>query len=95
MACSAWWNTDLPASRVQDAKASTGYVHVDYVTRIAQSVGFKLAGASEVNANPKDTADHEEGVWSLPPTYANKDKDRAKYAAIGESDRMTLKFVKP
>ena len=85
----------LPANRTQDAKASTGYVHVDYVTRIAHSVGFKLAGASEINANPKDTADYEEGVWSLPPTYANKDKDRAKYAAIGESDRMTLKFVKP
>ena len=85
----------LPASRVQDAKASTGYVRVDYVTRIAQSVGFKLAGASEINANPKDTADHTEGVWALPPTYANKDVDREKYTAIGESDRMTLKFVKP
>jgi hypothetical protein len=57
--------------------------------------GFKLAGRSEVNANPKDTADHPEGVWTLPPTYALKDKDRAKYQAIGESDRMTLKFVKP
>ena len=85
----------LPASRVQDATASTGYVRVDYVTRIAQSVGFKWAGASEVNANPKDTADHTGGVWALPPTYTNKDVDREKYTAIGESDRMTLKFVKP
>jgi predicted methyltransferase len=85
----------LPASRVQDAKASTGYVHVDYVTRIAQSVGFRLAGASEVNANPKDTADYTDGVWTLPPTYANKNVDREKYTAIGESDRMTLKFIKP
>ena len=61
----------------------------------AEAAGFKLAGRSEVNANPKDTADHENGVWALPPTYTNKDKDRAKYQAIGESDRMTLKFVKP
>ena len=48
-----------------------------------------------MNANPKDTADHKGGVWALPPTYGNKDEDRAKYQAIGESDRMTLKFVKP
>ena len=65
------------------------------VIQFAEKAGFKLAGRSEVNANPKDTADHPEGVWTLPPTYALKDKDRAKYQAIGESDRMTLKFVKP
>jgi predicted methyltransferase len=51
-------------------------------------------GASEVNANPKDGKDHPEGVWTLPPTYRLKDQDRAKYEAIGESDRFTLKFVK-
>jgi predicted methyltransferase len=85
----------LPASRAQDATASTGYVRVDYVQRMAESVGFKLVGASEVNANPKDSADHTGGVWALPPTYDNKDVDREKYTAIGESDRMTLKFVKP
>ncbi len=85
----------LPADRPQDASASTGYVHVDYVQRIAQSVGFQLAATSEINANPKDTADHTGGVWALPPNYTNKDVDRAHYAAIGESDRMTLKFVKP
>ena len=85
----------LPAAKTQDDKASTGYVHETYVIKLAESVGFKLAGKSEVNANPKDTADHENGVWALPPTYANKDKDKAKYDAIGESDRMTLKFVKP
>ena len=85
----------LPASRAQDAKASTGYLQIDYVVRLAQSAGFKLVAQSEVNANPKDTADHENGVWALPPTFANKDKDRAQYAAIGESDRMTLKFMKP
>ena len=50
---------------------------------------------SEINANPRDTTDHPEGVWTLPPSYALGDVDRAKYEAIGESDRMTLKFVKP
>lgn len=84
----------LPASMVQNEKASTGYVHEAYVIKLAESVGFKLAAKSEVNANPKDTANHENGVWALPPVLANKDKDRAKYLAIGESDRMTLKFVK-
>ncbi|MEO6279815.1 methyltransferase [Roseateles sp.] len=85
----------LPASRAQDAKAPSGYVQEAVVIKFAEAAGFKLAGRSEVNANPKDTADHPEGVWTLPPTYALKDKDRAKYQAIGESDRMTLKFVKP
>ena len=85
----------LPASRAQDPKAPTGYVHEAVVIQFAEKAGFKLAGRSEVNANPKDTADHPDGVWTLPPTYALKDKDRAKYQAIGESDRMTLKFVKP
>lgn len=85
----------LPASQTQDAKASTGYVHEAYVIKMAERAGFKLAAKSEINANPKDSADHPGGVWALPPTYTNKDADRAKYQAIGESDRMTLKFVKP
>ena len=85
----------LPASRKQDPKAESGYLQEALVIKLAESVGFKLAGRSEVNANPKDTADYPNGVWTLPPTYANKDVDRAKYEAIGESDRMTLKFVKP
>lgn len=85
----------LPASRTQDPKGGSGYVHEAVVIKFAETAGFKLAGKSEVNANPKDTADHPDGVWTLPPTYALKDKDRAKYQAIGESDRMTLKFVKP
>ncbi|MDT8999787.1 methyltransferase [Paucibacter sp. APW11] len=85
----------LPAARTQDEKASSGYLHEAWVIRVAESAGFKLAAKSEVNANPKDTADHENGVWALPPTWANKDKDRARYEAIGESDRMTLRFVKP
>jgi len=84
----------LPADRVQDPKAASGYLQTVYVTRLAESAGFALAAASEINANPRDGADHEGGVWALPPTYANKDKDRARYAAIGESDRMTLKFVR-
>lgn len=85
----------LPANKTQDAEASSGYMHEKYVIGLAEAAGFKLAAKSEINANPKDTADHENGVWALPPTYTNKDKDRAKYQAIGESDRMTLKFVKP
>jgi predicted methyltransferase len=84
----------LPGAMKQDEKASSGYVHEAYVIKLAESAGFKLAGKSEVNANPKDKADHEKGVWTLPPVLANKDKDREKYMAIGESDRMTLKFVK-
>jgi len=85
----------LPADKPQDASASTGYMHESYVIGLAEKAGFKLAAKSEINANPKDTADHPNGVWALPPTYRNKDQDRAKYQAIGESDRMTLKFVKP
>ena len=85
----------LPADRVQDAKASSGYLHLAYVRRLAEAAGFRLDAASEVNANPNDSADHPGGVWALPPSYANKDADRARYAAIGESDRFTLRFVKP
>ena len=59
-----------------------------------EAAGFKLAGKSELNANPKDTKDYADGVWTLPPTFRLKDKDHDKYAAIGESDRMTLAFVK-
>ena len=72
----------------------TGYIRQDFTIALIEKAGFKLAGASEVNANPKDTKDHPEGVWTLPPTYRLKEKDRAKYEAIGESDRFTLKFVK-
>jgi predicted methyltransferase len=85
----------LPAGKTQDATSSTGYVHQAYVIRLAQEAGFRLEATSEINANPKDTADHTGGVWALPPSYVNKDVDRDKYQAIGESDRMTLKFVKP
>jgi predicted methyltransferase len=78
----------------QDPKAASGYVNEDYAIKMIEAAGFKLVDRSEINANPKDTKDYPEGVWTLPPTYRLKDKDRAKYAAIGESDRFTLKFVK-
>lgn len=79
----------------QDPKAESGYVREDYVIQIAQQAGFKLLDRSELNANPKDGKDHPKGVWTLPPTLRLEDKDREKYLAIGESDRMTLKFQKP
>ncbi|MDR6788400.1 putative methyltransferase [Sphingomonas sp. BE138] len=85
----------LPESRDAAAEEKSGYMKTSSVIGFATAAGFKLAGRSEVNANPKDTADWPDGVWTLPPSYALKDKDRARYAAIGESDRMTLKFVKP
>lgn len=78
----------------QEAQMKSGYVRDDYAIALIEKAGFRLAGRSEVNANPKDGKDHPEGVWTLPPTYRLKDQDRAKYAAIGESDRFTLKFVK-
>ena len=73
----------------------SGYLPQDYVIKLATDAGFKLADQSEINANPKDTKDYAKGVWTLPPTLTLGDQDRAKYLAIGESDRMTLKFVKP
>ncbi len=72
--------------------AKQGYLPQAYVIEQAQAAGFELVAASELNANPKDTTDHPDGVWSLPPTLAGGDKDRDKFLAIGESDRMTLKF---
>ncbi len=79
----------------QDPQAKNGYVNEQYAIELVQSQGFRLAGSSEVNANPKDTKDYEQGVWTLPPTYRLGDLDRDKYAGIGESDRFTLKFEKP
>ena len=85
----------LPETASDERERKSGYIKTSTVRRLAEAAGFRLAASSEINANPKDTADWPDGVWTLPPTYALKDKDRAKYAAIGESDRMTLKFVKP
>jgi len=74
---------------------TSGYMTEAYVIALAEKAGFVLDAKSEINANSKDSADHPKGVWTLPPTLRMKDKDRAKYLAIGESDRMTLRFIKP
>lgn len=74
--------------------AKTGYMDEAQVIALAEKVGFTLVAKSEVNANSKDTKDHPKGVWSLPPRLALEDQDKEKYLAIGESDRMTLKFIK-
>jgi predicted methyltransferase len=78
-----------------EQQIATGYMTEEYVISTAEKAGFKLVAKSEINANPKDTKDHPKGVWTLPPTLRLGDQDREKYLAIGESDRMTLKFVKP
>jgi len=79
----------------QDPKAKSGYVNQSHVIEMAKKAGFEFVASAEINANVKDTASHPKGVWTLPPRLALKDKDREKYLAIGESDRMTLKFRKP
>lgn len=85
----------LPESADASKEKSSGYLKTSTVRKLAEEAGFQFVGSSEINANPKDTADHPEGVWTLPPTLRLGDRDREKYLAIGESDRMTLKFVKP
>jgi predicted methyltransferase len=77
------------------AKPGQAYVGEQYAIKLIESAGLKFAGRCDINRNPKDTKDYPKGVWTLPPIYAEGDKDRAKYSAIGESDRFTLKFVKP
>jgi predicted methyltransferase len=79
----------------QDPRAKSGYVREDHAIALAGAAGFELIGRSNVNANPKDTKDHPEGVWSLPPSFREGDTNREHYAAIGESDRFTLRFRKP
>ena len=78
-----------------EQQIETGYMTEDYVVATAQKAGFRLANKSEINSNPKDTKDYPGGVWTLPPTLRYGDQDRDKYLAIGESDRMTLKFTRP
>jgi len=93
----------LPESATQDPKAASGYVQESYMKALAEEAGFEFVGASEVNANPRDTADHPFGVWTLPPrSKLPKDDDPQKdgfdaqgFVNIGESDRATLKFRKP
>lgn len=84
---------ELPNKR--DPLAKSGYVREQDVIKMALKAGFKLVAKSEVNANAKDTKNHPEGVWTLLPTLKLGEKDKEKYLAIGESDRMTLKFIKP
>ena len=74
--------------------ADQGYLPEPYLIKLIESMGFKLVEKSEINANPKDTKNYSKGVWTLPPSYRLGDEDKAKYSAIGESDRMTLRFVK-
>lgn len=85
----------LPETMDTALEKKSGYIKRSTVLKLAQAAGFRLAGESKVNANPKDTHDYPGGVWTLPPTYGEKEANKAKYAAIGESDRFTLKFVKP
>ncbi|HEY0131472.1 MAG TPA: methyltransferase [Allosphingosinicella sp.] len=85
----------LPESADPAREKSTGYIKVSTVRRLAETAGFRLVASSEINANPRDTKDHPGGVWSLPPSLRGGDKDRERFLAIGESDRMTLRFVKP
>ena len=79
----------------REATKKSGYMSQQYVTDLAIRAGFVFQASSEVNANPLDSADHPRGVWSLPPSLAQGDEDRERYLSIGESDRMTLRFVKP
>lgn len=101
----AWYNALKPGGivgivdhRMDEGVEITkrnGYIHESTVIDVMERNGFKLDAKSELNANPKDTKDHPKGVWTLPPSLALGDEDRDKYLAIGESDRMVLKFVKP
>ena len=84
-------NDNMP----QEPTTPNGYVHEWHVIELAESAGFRLVARSEVNANPHDTKDYAGGVWELPPTLAVSESERPVRIAIGESDRMTLKFMKP
>jgi predicted methyltransferase len=81
--------------RPQDPKAKDGYVRQDYTIALAKKAGFRLVGSSEIDANPRDTKDWVDGVWTLPPTLSQGDKDKARYLAVGEADNFVLRFRKP
>lgn len=83
------------SDKPQDPKVASGYLRQDYAIELARKAGFEYVGSSEINANPKDTKDWVDGVWTLPPTLSQGDKDRARYVAIGEADNFVLKFRKP
>lgn len=84
-----------PDPETEDPQAANGYISEERTIEYARAAGFEFAGRSDVNRNPRDTHDHPEGVWTLPPSLALGDQDRERYLEIGESDRYTLKFVKP
>jgi predicted methyltransferase len=85
-----------PDPRTEDPNAENGYVSEERVIQLAKVAGFEFVGRSDVNRNPKDTHDHKNGVWTLPPDLSVPEgEDKQKYIEIGESDRMTLKFRKP
>jgi len=79
----------------QDPKAKSGYVREDYAKKLILAAGFQYVASSEIGANPRDTKNYPDGVWDLPPSLHQRAVNKAKYLAIGESDRWTLKFVKP
>lgn len=83
------------AEMTRDEMIRSGYMTEAYVIQVAEAAGFELVEVFDVNANPRDTADHEGGVWALPPTLTNGEEEEERYIAIGESDRMTLRFRKP
>ncbi|MGJ8694236.1 MAG: class I SAM-dependent methyltransferase [Thalassotalea sp.] len=85
----------MPVSQNWADNQKTGYFPEQLTIDLAAQAGFKLVAKSEINANANDTADHPKGVWTLPPVLRLGEEDKAKYLAIGESDRMTLKFFKP
>ena len=85
----------LPESASDEQERITGYIKVSTVKQLAERAGFKFVASSEINANPRDTKDWPAGVWTLPPALRLGDEDREKYIAVGESDRMTLRFIKP
>ncbi|HEX8641192.1 MAG TPA: methyltransferase domain-containing protein [Allosphingosinicella sp.] len=85
----------LPENADAERERNSGYIKVSTVRRLAEAAGFRFDGESEINANPRDTADWPDGVWTLPPALRLGEQDRERYLAIGESDRMTLRFVKP
>jgi predicted methyltransferase len=84
-----------PDAENEDPHAEDGYISEQRLIAFAEEAGFEFAGRSDVNRNAKDTHDHPEGVWTLPPSLALDEQDSEKYLAIGESDRLTIKFVKP
>jgi len=84
-----------PDADDEDPGSANGYISEKRLIALAERAGFEFAGHSDVNRNPRDTHDHPEGVWTLPPTLALGDDDRDSYLAVGESDRLTIKFVKP